>query len=209
MSTPPPQPGRPGKVLVVDDDPKLRSTLQRGLVESGVECDLAADADEAAARVAEDGPYQLILLDVMMPGRTGWEFLQELRAGGDETPVLFLTARHAVEDRVHGLRPGADDYVIKPFELSELLARMEAVLRRHEHVRTLELGDLRVDPAHRTVVRRGERIETSPREFELLLALAERPGVVHTRSTTTPGMPGSPGSCTPFSLSSQNTVSPI
>lgn len=170
------------KVLVVDDDPKLRDTLRRGLAESGIECDLAADADEAAARVARNGPYALLLLDVMMPGRSGYEFLEALRAGGDETPVLFLTARNEVDDRVRGLRLGADDYVIKPFELRELLARMEAVLRRHEHVRKLEVGDVVLDPVHRTVVRRGERVELSPREFEVLLALAEAPGRVLSRA---------------------------
>jgi len=170
------------KVLVVDDDPKLRDTLRRGLEESGIDCDLAADAAEAAERVAGRGPYALLLLDVMMPGRTGYEFLEELRGGGDETPVLFLTARNEVDDRVRGLRLGADDYVVKPFELRELLARMEAVLRRHEHVRKLEVGDVLIDPAHRRVLRRGERIELSPREFDLLLALAESPGRVLSRS---------------------------
>ena len=170
------------KLLVVDDDPKLRGYMERGLSDSGIECATAGDADEAAVLLEERGPFDAILLDVMMPGRDGWEFLEELRRGGDETPVLFLTARHAVEERVKGLRLGADDYIIKPFELRELLARVEAVTRRRDAVPCLEVADLRIDRAHRVVERGGLRVETSPREFEVLQALAEARGGVLSRA---------------------------
>lgn len=173
----------PERVLVIDDDPKLRGYIRQGLEESGVACRTAASAEEAARELAESpGAFDLFLLDVMMPGRSGWEMLAELRAGGDQTPVIFLTARQGVEDRVRGLQLGADDYVIKPFELRELLARMEAVHRRRRPLSVLEVADLRIDLARRVVERGGERIEMSPREFDLLHALARAPGRVMSRA---------------------------
>ncbi len=166
------------RLLVVDDDPKFRGYMQRGLVDCGYECRTAADAEEAERLLVgtDAEPFDLILLDVMMPGRSGWELLDDLRRNGLSTPVIFLTARHAVEERVKGLRLGADDYVIKPFEFAELLARIEVVARRAGALAVLEAGPLRVDVAHRTVEYDGLRIEVSPREFELLHALLEADG---------------------------------
>lgn len=174
--------GPPLKLLVVDDDAKLRGLMRRGLTESGFGCEVAADAEEALRLLAQEGPFDLMLLDVLMPGRDGWQLLQDLRGAGDLTPVIFLTALHAVDERVRGLRLGADDYIIKPFELRELLARIEAVLRRRDSVPPLEVGDLSLDRAHRTVTRGGQRIEVSPREFEVLQALAEARGAVLSRA---------------------------
>ena len=117
------------KILVVDDEPQLRRALERALKLEGYEVELAADGDEALAAVAASGP-DAIVLDVLMPKRDGLEVCRALRAGDDHTPVLMLTARDAVSDRVDGLDAGADDYVVKPFALPELLARMRALLRR-------------------------------------------------------------------------------
>ncbi len=172
------------KLLLVDDDPKFRRVMQRGLIESGLACETAEDGDEACSRLRgrEAGAYDLVLLDVMMPRSSGWEVLQSLRASGDQTPVIFVTARHSVEERVKGLRLGADDYIIKPFEFTELLARIEAVRRRHEALASLVVGDLRIDLAGRFVAAGGLRIEMSPREFELLVTLARASGKVFSRA---------------------------
>lgn len=170
------------RILLVDDDPKLRRFVQRGLVEHGFACDTAADAVEARALLGRGIPYDLVLLDVLMPGVDGWRFIEELRASGDATPVIFLTAAAGVDERVRGLRLGADDYVSKPFELRELLARIEAVLRRRDTLPPLVAGDLRLDRAHRVLERDGRRVETSPREFELLQALVEARGEVLSRA---------------------------
>lgn len=166
------------RLLVVDDDPKFRGYMQRGLVDCGYECVTAADADEAERVLVGDEKmsFDLVLLDVMMPGRSGWELLQDLRRCGFTAPVIFLTARHAVEERVKGLRLGADDYIIKPFEFAELLARIEVVTRRGSALPVYEVAGLSVDVAHRTVEVDGLRVEVSPREFELLHALVEAGG---------------------------------
>ncbi len=171
------------RLLLVDDDPKLRTFLRTGLEECGYECVAAKDADDALAEMQKaPGGYDLILLDVMMPGRSGWDLLQDLRESGDRTAVIFLTARHEVGERVKGLRLGADDYVIKPFEFSELLARIEATLRRRDQLTTIEVGSLHMDLAHRIVQRNGQRVELSPKEFEVLHVLAENAGRVVTRT---------------------------
>ena len=164
------------RVLVVDDDPKLRGTIRRGLEESGMECAAVQDADEAAQVLASGSTYDVLLLDVMLPGRSGWDLLDDLRRSGDETPVIFVTARHEVEERVKGLRLGADDYVVKPFELRELLARIEAVVRRRRSFPVFEAGELRIDLGRRVIERAGARVETSPREFAVLQALVEARG---------------------------------
>ena len=169
------------KVLLVDDDPKFRGMIRRGLEESDIDCTEAGSVTEAQESIAARGPFSLVLLDVMMPDGTGWEFLRGLREGGRDVPVIFLTARHEVEERVKGLELGADDYVIKPFAFSELLARMQAVLRRRDTLPTIEAGDLRLDLATRSAVRAGHHIEVSAREFEFLCALARRPGEVLSR----------------------------
>ena len=159
------------KLLLVDDDPKFRRIMQSGLSECGVECAAAGDGASARERLRGDGPFDLILLDLMMPDESGWEFYDALRAGGDETPVVFLTARHAVEERVRGLRLGAEDYIMKPFEFTELLARLEVVQRRVQR-ETIRVGDLVLNLQRRFAVCGGVRIEMSPREFDLLLVLA-------------------------------------
>ncbi len=174
--------GRRLRVLVVDDDPKFREYTERGLRESGVTCRLAANSEEALEELAQGpGAVDLILLDVMMPGRSGWELLEELRRSGVQVPVIFLTARHEVEERVRGLRLGADDYVIKPFEFPELLARIEAVVRRRLQVPSVHLGPLEIDLQRRTVQSPRGRIAVTPQEFDLLMALYGARGDVLSR----------------------------
>ena len=172
------------KILIVDDDPKLRGFVAKGLAEHGIESLSAGDGGEAQRVLAAAGPVKpdLILLDVMMPGKSGLDFLEELRAGGSDIPVIFVTARRAVEGRVQGLRRGADDYILKPFEFDELIARIEAVVRRRQSIPVFEIGDLRIDVARRIVERGGERIDLSPKEFDLLRTLAEARGRVVTRT---------------------------
>jgi two-component system copper resistance phosphate regulon response regulator CusR len=144
----------------------------------------AASGEEASRLLEARGPgsFDLLLLDVMLPKSSGWDVLENLRGRGDPTPVIFLTARSAVEERVKGLTLGADDYVIKPFEFSELLARIAAVQRRQAKASTLVVGPLSLDLEHRAVACRGVRIEMSPREFELLLTLARARGRVLSRN---------------------------
>jgi two-component system copper resistance phosphate regulon response regulator CusR len=171
------------RVLIVDDDPKFRSYVARGLTAQGLEALTAADADEALRLLERAGPGpDVALLDVMMDGLSGWQLLEHMRARGHELPVIFVTAKHAVDDRVRGLRLGADDYILKPFEFQELLARIEAVLRRRRSLPVLEVDDLRIDLARRTVERDGRRLDLSPKEFDLLLALAESQGRVLSRA---------------------------
>ncbi|MBI5432689.1 MAG: response regulator transcription factor [Planctomycetes bacterium] len=171
------------RLLIVDDDPKFRTYISSGLQESGIETATAADG-EAALSILKSDPraFDLILLDVMMPAKTGWDLLMEIRQQGRETPVIFVTARDSVEERVKGLRLGADDYVIKPFAFNELVARIEAVIRRRKSLAPIEIADLRLDLAKRQVLRSGKPIDLSPREFDLLLALARANGKVLTRA---------------------------
>jgi two-component system, OmpR family, response regulator MprA len=171
------------RVLVVDDEPQLRRALERALKLEGYEVELAGDGEEALASVG-GAPLDAIVLDVLMPKRDGLEVCRELRARGDKTPVLMLTARDAVQDRVDGLDAGADDYVVKPFALEELLARLRALLRRTngDGGETLSYADLALNPATREV-RRGERtVELTKTEFSLLEHLMRHPKIVLTRS---------------------------
>jgi DNA-binding response OmpR family regulator len=172
------------RLLIVDDDPKFRAYISDGLRESGKECDTAADGAAAMRMLEEPGrlPFDLILLDVMMPVQNGWELLHELRAHGRETPVIFVTARDAVEERVKGLKLGADDYIIKPFAFDELLARIDAVIRRRRALAPVEYADLRLDLSRRTVTRAGNPVDLSPREFDLLRTLVENHDRVMTRA---------------------------
>jgi two-component system copper resistance phosphate regulon response regulator CusR len=178
------------RVLVVDDDPEFRSKIRRGLEESGMECTAVQDSDEAARALATGAVYDAILLEVMLPGRSGWKWLEELRRGGSETPVIFVTARHEVEERVKGLRLGADDYIVKPFDFNELLARIEAVVRRRQASPIVEAGELRIDLGRRIVERSGVRIEMSPREFAVLQALVEARGKTLSRAELLEGVWG-------------------
>jgi DNA-binding response OmpR family regulator len=165
------------RLLIVDDDPKLRSYVCAGLEQSGIEGVPAPDGQSALAILEDDSRgFDLILLDVMMPEVTGWDLLADLRERGRETPVIFVTARDSVEERVRGLRLGADDYVIKPFAFQELIARIEVVIRRRKELPPIEVGDLKLDLARRQARRGDKSIDLSPREFDLLLALVRAEG---------------------------------
>ena len=157
--------------------------LRKGLSENGFAVDLATDGEDGL-HLAATGQYELIVLDVMLPGRDGWSVLSELRRRGKQTPLLFLTARDLVQDRVRGLELGADDYLIKPFAFSELLARVRSVLRRgptrsHD---TLRIADLVVDTIRMRATRAGSALELTPREFSLLSLFARRTGEVLSRT---------------------------
>jgi DNA-binding response OmpR family regulator len=170
-------------ILVVEDDARVARLVARGLTEAGHRVDLAADGDEGLAR-AESGAYDLIVLDVMLPELSGIEVAREVRKARVRTPILMLTARDAVPDRVLGLDAGADDYLTKPFALEELLARVRAMGRRAAESmdEVLQVGDLKLDiPRHEA--RRGDRVvELTAKELELLAYLMRNAGRVLTRS---------------------------
>jgi DNA-binding response OmpR family regulator len=170
-------------VLLVDDDPKLCRTLQRGFQELGHDCETFESGELALARVRDPDSRRpdVVLLDVMLPGIDGWETLQRLRDGGEPVPVIYLTARHAVDERIRGLELGADDYVIKPFEFPELLARVQAVLRRRTGRAPIVLGDLVLDLDVRRASIGGRRLELGDKEFRMLATLAGEPGRVFDR----------------------------
>jgi two-component system, OmpR family, response regulator len=170
------------RVLVVEDEVKMGRLLERGLTEEGHAADVARTGDDALWMAAAT-EYDAIVLDVMLPGRDGFEICRELRGRGVWAPVLMLTARDAVPDRVAGLDAGADDYLAKPFAFAELLARLRALARRgsSERPTVLEAGDLRLDPAARTVSRGGAEIALSAKEFALLETFMRRPGQVLSR----------------------------
>lgn len=165
---------------MVDDDARTRELLGKGLVDTGHECVFAGDGSQALELVArKTGAPELVLLDVMMPVLDGWETLRRMRATGLSTPVILLTARSELDERVQGLQLGADDYLIKPYAWSELLARIEAVRRRTQTV--FRCGDLEIDLRERLVRLGNLRIELSQREFALLDHLARTPGKTVTR----------------------------
>jgi two-component system OmpR family response regulator len=170
------------RVLVVEDDVKMASLLRRGLLEEGLAADVARTGDDALW-MAEATVYDAIVLDVMLPGADGFEVCRRLREAGRWSPVLMLTARDAVEDRVAGLDAGADDYLTKPFSFAELLARLRAIARRAplERPAVLEAGDLRLDPATRRAWRGDVEIGLSAKEFALLETFMRRPGEVLSR----------------------------
>ncbi|MCJ8205786.1 heavy metal response regulator transcription factor [Pseudomonas sp. RGM2987] len=172
------------KLLIVEDQTKTGQYLRQGLSEAGFNADLVADGI-TGQQLALSGDYALLILDVMLPGRDGWQILQAVRGAGLETPVLFLTARDAVQDRVHGLELGADDYLVKPFAFSELLARVRSLLRRGSSMQqetSLQLADLRLDLMRRRVERSGRRIDLTAKEFALLELLLRRQGEVLPKS---------------------------
>ena len=170
------------RALVVEDEPKMAALLRRGLVEDGYAADVAGTGEEAL-RMARAVPYDAIVLDVMLPGLDGFDVCRELRSSGVWSPVLLLTARDGVDDRVVGLDAGADDYLIKPFSFAELLARLRALTRRglSERRTVLEVGSLRLDPATRQVWRKDVQLELSAKEFALLETFMRRPGHVLSR----------------------------
>jgi two-component system copper resistance phosphate regulon response regulator CusR len=170
------------RILVVEDDKKTVAYLRKGLTEKDFAVDVARDGEEGL-RLALTGSYDLLILDVMLPERDGWSVLAELRRAGKRAPVLFLTARDAVHHRVKGLELGADDYLVKPFAFSELLARIHSVLRRaaRGQPRSLQIADLEIDLLRHKATRKGERLELTPKEFLLLVLLARRQGEVLSR----------------------------
>src|SRR5436305_193914 len=170
------------RVLVVEDETRMASLIRRGLTGEGLSADVAASGEDALW-MAESHDYDAIVLDVMLPGIDGFETCRRLRSARVWAPVLMLTARDAVEDRVAGLDTGADDYLVKPFAFAELLARLRALARRggQERPNVLKVGDLRLDPATREVRRGDLEIRLSAKEFALLETFMRRPGEVLSR----------------------------
>ena len=169
-------------VLIIEDEEKTANYLKKGLSSHGIIADVAPDGAEGL-ELALEREYELIILDVMLPRLSGWSVLENLRRNGKATPVLFLTARDAVEDRIKGLDLGGDDYLIKPFSFSELLARVRSVTRRgpvrqHDF---LHIADLKIDLMRHKVSRAGKNIDLTPKEFDLLALLARRIGEVLSR----------------------------
>jgi two-component system, OmpR family, copper resistance phosphate regulon response regulator CusR len=171
------------KLLLAEDDEKTAAALRVGLTEQGFVVDVTRNGDEAL-HLAQTIGYSLIVLDVMLPGRDGWSILQSYRRGGGQAPVLFLTARDAVEDRVKGLDLGADDYLVKPFAFSELLARVRSLLRRRgaANAELLQFADLSLHVRRHQVMRGAVPIELTPKEFLLLALLLEHQGNVLSRT---------------------------
>jgi two-component system OmpR family response regulator len=170
------------RVLVVEDEPRMADVIRRSLTREGFAIDVSHEGEDALIK-ASAVDYDAIVLDVMLPGRSGFEVCQIMRERGVWSPVLMLTARDAVRDRVAGLDSGADDYLVKPFALAELLARLRSLTRRGrpERPTILQAGDLTLDPATRKVHRGSEQIDLSTKEFALLEALMRRYGDVLTR----------------------------
>jgi two-component system, OmpR family, response regulator len=170
------------RVLVVEDEVKLAGLIRRGLREEGVLADVAIKGEDALW-MAEATVYDVVVLDLMLPGIDGFETCRRLRGDGVRTPILMLTARDAVEDRIAGLDTGADDYLAKPFDFGELLARLRALARRGpaEHGPVLRVGDLELDAAARSVRRGDTEIPLSTKEFQLLEVFMRRPGEVLSR----------------------------
>lgn len=172
------------KILVVEDEPKTGDYLKQGLIESGFVVDLARDGVDGL-HLGETEEYDLAILDVMLPRLDGWQVLAGIRRAGREMPVLFLTARNQVEDRVKGLELGADDYLVKPFAFAELLARVRTLMRRGgrgKEPEQMRVADLELDLLRRRVTRGGRRIDLTGKEFSLLELLLRRRGEVLPRS---------------------------
>ena len=171
------------RILIVEDEDKTAKFLSKGLTENTFAVDVAATGTEGL-KLATENDYGLIILDVMLPGIDGWEVLRSLRVRGKETPVIFLTARDAVHERVKGLEFGADDYLVKPFAFSELMARIHTILRRGPALKSsvLQVGDLELDTQALRASRAGNRLDLTPKEFALLSLLMSRTGEVLSRT---------------------------
>lgn len=171
------------RILIIEDEKKTASFLQKGLSEAGYVVDTSGDGDEGLL-LALDITYDLVILDVKLPGRDGWSILPALHQAGKQMPVLFLTARDTVSDRVKGLELGADDYLIKPFAFSELLARVRLLLRRIpvRPSEILQIADLEIVPGRQRAMRNGSRLELTSKEFVLLSLLMRRTGEVLSRT---------------------------
>ena len=171
------------RILVIEDEKKTAGFLKKGLTENGFVVDAAHTAKDGLMQIHE-ADYDLVLLDVGLPDKSGWFVFEKMRQKGNSTPVLFLTARDSVEDRVKGLELGADDYLVKPFAFSELLARVRVVLRRSpiQQPKTIEIADLQIDLLKRKVKRAGQQIELTQKEFILLVLLVQRSGDVLSRT---------------------------
>ena len=171
------------RILVAEDHASLARSIGNGLREEGYAVDLTFDGEEAGHYVAEH-PYDCVVLDLNLPGKTGWQVLEQMRQSGSRTAVLILTAMDGVEDRVRGLNLGADDYLVKPFQFEELLARIRAIIRRNHGwaAPPIVVGDLQIDTAAKTIRRAGRDIPLSAREYALLEYLALRAGEVVSRT---------------------------
>jgi DNA-binding response OmpR family regulator len=171
------------RILIVEDDPVIADAVRVSLALSGATVDCVGTCEEALA-AAETARFSAIVLDIMLPDGSGIDVLRKLRSRKDTIPVLLLTARDEITDRVSGLDAGADDYLVKPFDLEELAARLRAITRRHEGRADACLvhGAIRVDPAEASATVEGEPVQLSRREFAVLSALMERPGVVRSRN---------------------------
>jgi two-component system copper resistance phosphate regulon response regulator CusR len=171
------------RILIIEDDVKSASYLKQGLSENGFVADIARDG-ESALHLAAFSHYQLMILDLMLPKKDGWDVLASLRTRGDQTPVICLTARDGIKDRVRGLESGADDYLTKPFAFSELLARIKTLLRRSANRldEIIRIADLEIDLGRQKAIRCGERLDLTAKEFLLLSCLARRAGDVLSRA---------------------------
>jgi two-component system copper resistance phosphate regulon response regulator CusR len=169
-------------ILIIEDEQKMLATLEKGLRANGYDVNTAPRGD-TGLEMAMKNACDLIVLDIMLPGRDGLSVMTSLREAGKQTPVIFLTARDGIDDRVKGLELGADDYLVKPFELSELLARIKAILRRtpERQPEIVKIGDLEIDLFKLRVIRGGKKLDLSPKEFALLSLLTRRAGEPQSR----------------------------
>ena len=172
------------RILIVEDEQKAANYLKKGLTENGFSVDIANDGEDGLHLATTEG-YSLIILDVMLPLRGGWSIIKELRAAGKDVPVIFLSARDAVHDRVHGLELGADDYLVKPYAFSELLARIRIILRRHplQQSEVMKMADLELDLIRHKARRGGLSLDLTVKEFQLLALMLRRRGQVLSRTT--------------------------
>ena len=172
------------RILIIEDEKKTADYLQKGLEENGFTVDVANNGEDGLFLASSEDEIDLIILDVMLPKHDGWSIIGALRGGGWQMPVLFLTARDSVQDRVKGLELGADDYLVKPFAFSELLARVRTLLRRRpaKQPETLCIGDLEVDLLRHCAIRKGIRLDLTQKEFALLTLLLQKSGEVLSRT---------------------------